>query len=329
MKNIIIIKLGAKGDVVRTLCILPAIKKKYPESSIYWITKDNISDLLEGNLHIREILTVPYSTDKKFDILYNFDIEEEATKLAMKIKADKKYGFYSEDNYPKAFNLSSEYYLNTIFDDELKRSNKKTYQEMMFETAELPYNTEKSEIHLNDEDKEYAKNFLNRSEINKKKLIGIHMGTGPRWPSKMWHPDKIKEFIIAAKKENYEILLLGGPDEIGKHEALTNELKKEGITIYTNNIKNTNREFASLIDKCEYIVCSDSFAIHVAIALKKKTIGLFFCTSPDEVEGYGLLTKIVSPMLYDFFPEKMDKYDERLVNSISVEQVLQALKENK
>ena len=67
-------------------------------------------------------------------------------------------------------------------------------------------------------------------------------------------------------------------------------------------------------------------ALHVALALKKPTVGLFFCTSPNEVEGYGLLIKLVSPLLNDYFPEKSDQYSEELVNSISVEEVLESLK---
>ncbi|MEK6824550.1 MAG: hypothetical protein AABY02_01730, partial [Nanoarchaeota archaeon] len=59
-----------------------------------------------------------------------------------------------------------------------------------------------------------------------------------------------------------------------------------------------------------------------ALGLGKKTIALFFCTSPHEVEGYGLLHKIISPYLYDYFPERSNEYSERLVKSISAEQVL-------
>ena len=33
----------------------------------------------------------------------------------------------------------------------------------------------------------------------------------------------------------------------------------------------------------------------------------------------------MSPKLYDFFPEKSDQYNEDLVNSISVDEVLNAL----
>ena len=84
-------------------------------------------------------------------------------------------------------------------------------------------------------------------------------------------------------------------------------------------------QFASLVNMCDFMVCSDSFSLHISLALKKPTIGLFFCTPPDEVESYRFLKKIVSPMLYDFFPEKMNQYDENLVRSISAEEVFDAI----
>ena len=73
------------------------------------------------------------------------------------------------------------------------------------------------------------------------------------------------------------------------------------------------------------MITVDSFALHVSLALKKQTIGFFFCITPNEIEDYGLLKKLTSPFLYDFFPEKMDVYDENLTKSISAEEVLSAL----
>jgi len=327
MGKIMIIKLGALGDVVRTLAILPAIKDKYPESEVHWITKENALQLFEGNSYVKKVYSLPYQAnkDEKFDILYNFDIEEEATKLAKDIKADKKLGFYSEDGFPASFNLSAEYYLNTLFDDNLKKNNKKTYQEMMFEAAELDWKKQLCSIFLNEKDKRYAEDFAKKNSMNTKNLIGIHMGAGPRWPSKAWSQEKIKEFITMANNKGYEVILFCGPEEICKIDNFVSELEKEKIKIYRNNPENTVKEFASLVNLCKAIVCSDSFALHISLALKKPTICLFFCTSPDEIEDYSLLRKVVSPMLKEFFPEKMDKYDEKLVNSISAEQVFNVL----
>lgn len=325
MKNkICVIKLGALGDVIRTLPILEAIKQKYPDSEISWITKKPSLQVLENNPLISKVLSIPVELDEKFDILYNFDIEEDACSLASKIKADKKLGFYYRDNYPAAFNIASEYYLNTLFDDETKKTNKKTHQEMIFKAAELEWKKQKIHLYLTEEDKKYAENFSEKNNLQSGKLIGLHIGSSPRWPSKAWHEDKIKEFIIKAKEKGYEILLLAGPDDINKKEIILSELKKEGLNIPVQDTSCTLREFASLVNLCSLIICSDSLAQQVSLAMNKKTICLFFCTSPNEIEGYGLLTKIVSPMLPEFFPEKSDQYSEALVSSISSDEVLNA-----
>ncbi|MBI5046813.1 hypothetical protein HZC07_03715 [Candidatus Micrarchaeota archaeon] len=53
------------------------------------------------------------------------------------------------------------------------------------------------------------------------------MGAISRWPSKIWHEEKIKEFIIKAKNQDYEILLFAGPNESEKHKKFSDDLKKQ------------------------------------------------------------------------------------------------------
>jgi len=330
MQQILIIKLGAKGDVVRTLPILTAIKLKYPHSMITWITKPECIEIVDASPDIDEILTIPVEIEElpKFDILYNFDIEEEATQLASKIDAPEKFGFFLDQGYPAALNFPAEYYLNTLFDDELKKTNTKTYQQIMFDVAELPYNKEHYPLYLSEEEKEYGEKFIQENNLSSNNLIGVHLGASPRWPSKAWHIDNLKEFIIKAKEKAYEILLFGGPDEAEKHKRFVEELNNQGVRIYKNNPFNTDKEFFSLVKICKKIIAGDSFALHVALAFKKPTIGLFFCTPPNEVEDYNLLTKLISPRLYEIFPEKCDQYDEDLTKSISAEEVLKAVEED-
>ena len=64
-KKILIIKLGALGDVVRTIPILSAIKEKYPNSEIYWLTKKDSVEILENNPNINKILVFPYNFDQE------------------------------------------------------------------------------------------------------------------------------------------------------------------------------------------------------------------------------------------------------------------------
>ncbi|MCK9596947.1 NUDIX domain-containing protein [Candidatus Pacearchaeota archaeon] len=323
--RICIIKIGADGDVIRTIPIAKAIKQKFPSCTLTWITGEEIKAMLEGNPYIDELASIKDEFRKEFDILYNFDMDKMAFNVLSKINAKEKYGFYEQEGFPSSFNLASEYYLNTIFDDDLKKENKKTYQQMIFEAAELNYNKEHDTIYLTEEEKDYAKSFLLTNGINGEKIIGIHLGASSRWPSKTWHIDNLINFIKILNSKNYTPILFGGPNEKEIIDKLKLRFQSEGIKCFFNNPNNTKREFAALIDLCDKVICGDSLALHVALALKKLTIGLFFCTSPNEIEDYGLLRKIISPKLYEFFPEKQDQYDEALVKSISPEEVFNVL----
>jgi len=212
--KVCIIKLGAMGDIIRTTPVLQALKQKYSELEITWITGPECKGILENNSNINQILTIPIEQDlEEFDILYNFDIEQDATQLALKIKANKKLGFYNNDSFPACFNQTAEYYLNTVFDDQLKKQNKKTYQQMMFDLAELEYQKQPCQIILTEQDKNHAVDFVNQNNINTENLIGIHIGSSSRWPSKAWSLEKIKQFIIKAKQQGNNILLFAGPNE--------------------------------------------------------------------------------------------------------------------
>ena len=326
-KKILIIKLGAMGDVLRTTPILAALKKKYrSDIHITWLVKEESLPLLQKNPHIDKILI--YNSEnllrlrhEKFNILINLDIETAATLISNEVNAGKKFGYYfHKDSHPAFYNKAAEYYLNRVFSNYVNKNNRKTYQEMMFEIAELPY--EKETIILNNIDHKYAENFLKKNNLKKEdKILGINIGSSGRWISKAWHQDKIIELI--KKLKNYKIILLAGPEEKELLPELVSKLRSQNIKVITNNPDNTVPEFISIINICSTVITGDSLALHISTALKKKTIALFFCTPPWEIEDYNLVKKIISPLFEDYFYS--DQYHEDLVKSISVEQVLKEI----
>ena len=54
--KILIIKLDAIGDVLRTTSILPAVKRKYPNSHITWCTRTNARELFANNYFVNEVI---------------------------------------------------------------------------------------------------------------------------------------------------------------------------------------------------------------------------------------------------------------------------------
>ncbi len=315
-KKILIIKLGQIGDVLRTTPILKALKGCH----ITWLVEKTSENILKNNPYVDKVLV--YSPEsilrlkyEKFYAVYNFEVDEPATLIANFVKAKKKYGYYfDKDGKTNYFNESAKYYFDRANSDFVNRNNERTYQEMMFDIAELDFNEEEYVLKLSDEEKKYGERFK-----FKKKVLGLNIGSSKRWQAKKWSQKKIEEFVNKVKKD-YDVILLGGYDEQLDKRKLA---KKLGVK--ENDSENSLREFFSVIDRCDVLVTGDTMAMHVGIALKKKVIGLFFCTPANEVYDYGLLKKVKSDLLEEYF--YWGEYDERLGESVSVERVINELNE--
>ncbi|UCH66836.1 MAG: lipopolysaccharide heptosyltransferase family protein, partial [Ignavibacterium sp.] len=76
--RILIINLDAMGDVLMTTAQLPAIKRKFPESTIYWVTLKNAASLLQNNQYIDQVFeyngeSISILNEMKFDYVMNVD----------------------------------------------------------------------------------------------------------------------------------------------------------------------------------------------------------------------------------------------------------------
>lgn len=332
-KKILIIKLGAMGDVLRTTPLLPAIKKKYGEGiSITWLVNEESVDLLKGNYQIDRILVynaenIMRLREEDFDVLFSLEVGFPGVFLANKINAKEKYGFYlAKDGHPTTFNKASDYYLERVFSDYMNKNNKKTYQEMMFEICELDYFKQDYILNFFRAQQEYQKQFIRKFGL-KGKNLGINIGSADRWKSKMWNKERIMKFIKEVlDSTDYNVIVLGGPRESLLQKEIVGVFKNERRVAF-NDTQNSIKEFISVVDLCDPVVVGDSLALHIAAALKKKVIALFFCTPPSEVEDYGRIYKITSKLLDKYL--YYEDYDEELVNSISIDDVFSLLKKIK
>src|SRR6516164_11184299 len=86
-QRILMIKLDAMGDVLRTTALLPALAEARPAAAITWITRRESRPLLERNPYITEILD--YGEDamaqlavRIFDRVINLDAGKPSAALA-------------------------------------------------------------------------------------------------------------------------------------------------------------------------------------------------------------------------------------------------------
>jgi len=339
MTNILIIKQGALGDVLRTTCILTGIKRKYPNSKVAWFTKKEALDLIKTNPYISRILLYSEKSilelkKQKFDIVLNYDEDYEACSLASYFmnKGSSIYGYYVSSENKIVPTNSARYYFDMSLlgekpkNDILKKKNTKTYPEIIYEIAEIPYKKDPPILKLTERHGQFAKDFLRRYNLKKADfIVGINTGAGSRWPLKSLPIEKTVDIIRKIHDElNAKIILLGGPDQIERNNKIAAEAQ---VPLINAGCGNYIFELASIISICNTVITSDSLGLHISLALKRNTVAFFGQTAPQEIEIYNQGIKIYKESSCLGCYSSYDGRKPSCIDGVNVKDLLEAVKE--
>jgi ADP-heptose:LPS heptosyltransferase len=326
--KILIIKLDAVGDVLRTTSILEPLKKKYPDCYIEWCTRYNSLDLFKTNPLVDEVITIEDDAFfrlnvEEYDIVINLDTSRLSSAIAASASAKEKFGFIlNKKGYVEATSAAARQWLEMSAFDDVKKANVKSYQQIMYEILNLDLPVKPPMIYITQTDKEKvaAKDFV-KNILPQKPVIGLNVGVGTKWPSKGWAIESWKKLINILGSDKYNLLLLGGPEEI----ETIKKLKKEYPYLIDTGCDNSLLEFAAIVELCDLVITADTLALHIATALQKKIIALFGPTSANEIELYGKGVKLSSPDGCKCYYRKYCTEEISCMEKISSEMVIEAI----
>jgi heptosyltransferase-2 len=303
---------------------------------ITWITRPASVPLLENNRFVQEV--IPYGPDalvqlaaRKFDRVINLDAGKISAGLAAIARADKKVGYISDERgFVTPTNPSAADWLRMGIFDDLKKKNVRTYQEVMCSIVSLPVEETAYVLELTAHERQVARNHLAHLGVDfRKPLIGIHTGGGERWRLKQWHPARFRALaqdLHSRLKDDVQIVLFGGPSEVGVNRDISNSLKG---SVFDAGCDNTVRHFAALLAHCAVALSGDTLAMHVALAVGCRVVVLFGPTSHAEIELFGRGEKVVPNMSClvcykqqcDFSPNCMDLISVGMVKDALLRQL--------
>ena len=273
-KRILIIKLGAIGDVIRTTPLLRKLREVEPHAEIWWLTLT--PDVLPGSIDV----ILPFTPQSfatllqvKFDTVYNLDKDKEACALSGLISARVRKGFTLENGKCIPVDKDAEHkYLTGIFDD-LGKANTKSYQDEIFEICGFKFAHEE---YIMPDPREYAWKLPKN-----KKIVGLNTGCGGRWTSRLWPDANWISLAKKLKKAGYVPLLLGGEQEHSKNTGLA---RRSGA-LYPGHF--SLNQFISEVDRCDLIVTAVTMAMHITIGLRKKIVLFNNIFNKNEFDLYG------------------------------------------
>jgi heptosyltransferase-2 len=286
--NVLIAKLGATGDVVRTTPLLRRL-----EGQFTWLTAAKNTVLLDGlsdNVRCFSWENRDSIPDHRYDLVINLEDTVEVGEHLKKYQASQTFGAYVDaanqikytDDSRGWFDLSLISKYGRQQADALKLKNRRTYQDLIFSGLGLEFAGESYCL------PEPAQTDLGGD-------VAIAPEAGPVWPMKNW--DRYKE--------------------------VKSRLEAAGLRVNFLPHRGSLLEHLGDVRNHRLLLCGDSLPMHFALGTGTRCVTLFTCTSPWEIYDYGLLTKIISPLLAQFFYQRGS--DPRATAAIPLEQVLGAV----
>ena len=312
--TVLIIKLGAIGDVIRTTPLVTRLREAYRGVHITWLTltPEILPSVVDRPLPytMQSVVTL---RSQYFDLLINLDKDRDACALADQIGAVQKKGFILKDGVPAPANKDAEHkFLTGVFDD-LSTANTKSYMQEMFEICGFEFAGEKyllDPVAFEDS----AWKFPAR-----KPVIGLNTGCGGRWTSRLWDDQNWVSLAKQLKARGYAVVLLGGEQEHVRNTAMA---KKAGVMYFGHYPLD---RFVALLGRCDLVVTGVTMAMHLTIGLGKRIILFNNIFNKHEFDLYGLgeVLEPEKPCQCFYSPTCVnDAY--RCMESLSVDTVLDA-----
>ena len=297
-KRILVIKLGAFGDVILITPSLRALRSKFPNAQIEVLIKNDFKDVLQLCPYIDDMIILKnkglFEIIKNIIVIngkgFNYSVDFQNNNLSHLIAyaagIKQRLGFK---------NKKSGFLLNRGIKDTRKNCDPVTHQFQVLKSLGLEGNQDKTlELWPSVHDQSNIREFLKHSWLsNNQMLIGINALASPRWVSKIWNLESYAQVADRlASKFNARIVFTGTKhsksdiDEIIKHTQCK-PVNAAGITSLMG--------LSVLIKRCSVLITVDSAPMHIAAAQNVPFVALFGPTDPTRhlpfAEKFALIRK--------------------------------------
>jgi heptosyltransferase-2 len=229
-----------------------------------------------------------YLKNETFSTGICLDADQQSATIHSIANCAERFGFVADPSgkVQPANEAAREWWLMGV-NDTLKKQNRKTYQQIMYEICGLALPTVPPRLHLNGSHDSFVHDLLEHSSLRSAtRIVGINTGGGGRWQLKKWTLEGYVACInlIKAQHPGVGLLLLGGPEEVELNQRI---LEAVDGKVVDGGCNNSLLQFAALVKAVDVLLTSDSLAMHIGVALDKPTVVLVGPTSPWELDVFG------------------------------------------
>lgn len=345
-KNILVVRLGAMGDIVHVIPAVKNLKMKFPSAHIAWLVEDKHGDLVEGIPEIDEVIVFPRRQcqkllkspqnyirilslmrlflkklrNRKYDIALDFHGNFKSGLLMYLSGARTRIGF--SRGYCKEFNFL---FTNLRITPQQKRMHRIDKYLSLLHGLGIKAYYQRPVFFIPETYRLYINDFLCQNHLNQKSIAIIHPGTSMFGKYKRWLPENYAHLADALTKEfNCSVVFTWGDLEYDLIEKIISFMRYRATIACKTSLV---RQLIALIEHACLFIGGDTGPTHIASCIGIPTIAIFGPKDPVIYAPYDRNALVVRKDIPCSPCEKRKCDHVTCINVITPEDVLSVIRD--
>ena len=293
-ENILIVRLGAMGDIVHVISAVKNLRTAFPSAHIAWLVEDRLKDLVECLPEIDAVIVFPrrqwqaylknplkyfkiiseFRTffknlrNKKFDVALDFHGNFKSGLLTYLSNARTRIGF--SKGYCKEFNYI---FTNLRITPQQKKLNRVDKYLNLLQGLSIEAYYQRPVFSIPATDRLYIDDFIYQNHLDQKSIAIIHPGTSAFGKYKRWSS---KNYALLAdqliQELDYSVIFTWDSQEYKIVEEIISFMHYQAtISCKTSSVK----QLIALLQRAHLFVGGDTGPTHLASCIGIPTIAIF------------------------------------------------------
>jgi lipopolysaccharide heptosyltransferase I len=306
-KRILIIKPSSLGDVVHTLPLVHAIKRKYPSCHVGWIIQNGFRGIIESDPAVDEVIpiVIPSTSDPQaqrgafmqaasatFTALRQLRsrLKVHPYDLVLDLHASFRSGLLGLAN-PAGFRVGfrDAKELNNWFQDHLIATDSASPHAVDKNLAFADYleceaSVEDFKVVVSSGARERVRAFLREQGVESSGRL-VYANPAARWETKFWTVQGWADLAdMLIEQKGTAVTFAGSPQDTAYIGMIAQRMKVQPVIAAG---KLSLEEAVALIEASDVYVGVDSGPMHISAFVGTPVVALFGPTDPEKVGPYG------------------------------------------
>lgn len=314
MKRILLVRMGAMGDIVHTLPAAASLRYSFPDAEIDWLVEERWAPLLEENPDLTTVHCVR-SRDWRHVLQVLGELRGRSYDAALDFQGLIKSGMLAALSGSReviGFQMTAlrEKLASVFYDHQVAAQGAHVVEMNLSLVRAAGANLERLEFPL-----------PHPSELSlPERFFAVSPSAG--WEAKRWPAESFAELIRRAEHEwNLPAVINCGPGE----EALAERIVRAASPAEPSVVQGGIRDLVAIARKASVFVAGDTGPLHVAAAAGTPVVAIFGPTSPERNGPYSARARVLrAPGIVTTYARSEDT---SAIARVSVDEVFRALKE--